>query len=58
MKNSGILKIVRRGDVYIGTNDGCKLVLKYVRHEPNFWLNLISMGNLDEECYNNFDGEK
>lgn len=48
MRNNDILKIVGKGDVYVETNDGCKLVLKDVRHVLDLRLNLISAKKIYE----------
>lgn len=52
MDNYGTTDIISMGDIYIKTNFGYKLVLKYVRHVVDLRLNLISIGRLDDEDFN------
>lgn len=56
MGNSGVSKMVGKGDVCIVTNVGHSLVLKDVRHIPDLRLNLISAGKLDDEGYESLFG--
>ncbi|URE11220.1 hypothetical protein MUK42_06440 [Musa troglodytarum] len=53
MDNHGTTDIMGMGDIHIKTNLGCKLVLKDVRHVVDLRLNLLSVGKLDDEDYNN-----
>ncbi|GAA0147557.1 hypothetical protein LIER_36541 [Lithospermum erythrorhizon] len=57
MGNNGVSKIVGIGDVLVRSRLGKELVLKNVRHIPNFHLNLISSGKLDDQGYLNFFGD-
>ncbi|GAA0184591.1 hypothetical protein LIER_31879 [Lithospermum erythrorhizon] len=51
MCNNGVLKIVEIEDVPVRSRLGKELVLENVRHIPDFRLNLISSGKLDDESY-------
>ncbi|VFQ98303.1 unnamed protein product [Cuscuta campestris] len=44
-------KIVVMGTVCLKTNTGCRLILRDVRHVPEFQFNLISAGGLDGDGY-------
>ena len=55
--NEGLSKIVGMGDIYFQTNIGCRLLLKDVRHVPDIRLNLILIGKLDDEGFNNQFGD-
>jgi hypothetical protein len=44
-------QIIRRGDVYLETENGTTLVLKSVRHVETLRLNIISVGLLDKDGY-------
>ena len=57
MGNKGLSKIIGMGNICLETNLGCKLLLKDVRHVPDIRLNLISIGRLDDEGYNNHFGD-
>ena len=56
MENDGMAKAIGIGDVYFETNNGTKLLLKNVKHIPDIRLNLISVGKLDDEGYDNTFG--
>ena len=51
MGNNGTSKIIAVGDVRLKSKTGQMLNLKNVRHIPDFRLNLISTGTLDDEGY-------
>ena len=53
MGNYGMTDIIGMGDIHIKTNLGCKLVFKDVRHVIDLRLNLILVGRLDNEDYDN-----
>ena len=57
MANHGMTEAVGIGDVVLVSNTGCKLVLRDVRHVPDIRLNIISVGKLDDEGYENYYGE-
>ncbi|VFQ79367.1 unnamed protein product [Cuscuta campestris] len=44
-------KIIGMGTVCLNTNTGCRLILRDVRHVPEFRFNLISDGGLDRDGY-------
>ncbi|VFQ90233.1 unnamed protein product [Cuscuta campestris] len=44
-------KIIGMGTVCLKTNTGCRLILRDVRHVPEFQFNLISAGGLDGDGY-------
>ncbi|VFQ60569.1 unnamed protein product [Cuscuta campestris] len=46
-------KIVGMGTVCLQTNTGCRLILRDVRHVPEFRFSLISAGGLDGDGYVN-----
>ncbi|VFQ83449.1 unnamed protein product [Cuscuta campestris] len=50
-------KIVGMGTVCLKTNTGCRLILRDVRHVPEFRFNLISAGGLDGDGYVSRFGE-
>ena len=52
MGNDGACKIVGIRNVCLLTSTGCKLILKDVRHVPDVRLNLVSVGQLDDEDCN------
>lgn len=56
MGNNVKCKIVGMGDVSLETGIGCQLLLKNVRHILDICLNVISMGRLDDEGYENHFG--
>ena len=49
MGNSGASKIMGIGDIWLETNLGYKLLLKDVKHVPDMYPNLISIGKFDDE---------
>ncbi|CAN0916956.1 Retrovirus-related Pol polyprotein from transposon TNT 1-94, partial [Linum grandiflorum] len=51
MGNGNLSKVVGKGDVYLETMDGARLLLRDVRHVPDMRLNLISVDKLDCEGY-------
>ena len=51
--NEGASKIVGMRDICLEISVGCKLLLKDVRYVPNIRLNLIFIGNLDDDGYTN-----
>ena len=53
MGNNSTSNIVGIGDIFLETNVGCKLILKDVRHILDLRLNLIFVGKLDEEGFDN-----
>ncbi|PKI67027.1 hypothetical protein CRG98_012565 [Punica granatum] len=53
MGNGQSCKIVSIGDICLETKLCCKLLLKKVRHVLEIRLNLISIGQLDDEGYSN-----
>ena len=57
MGNNSVAEIVRIGETCISTNVGYTIVLKNMRHIPDFVLNLISMSTLDKEGYKHKLGE-
>lgn len=59
MGNASEVKVFGVGTVCLKTNNGSTLVLKDVKHAPDFPFNLISAGRLDDEGYHNtlFNGQ-
>jgi hypothetical protein len=57
MGNSGSLTIVGKGTICIETNKGCILVLDDVRHVPDIWFNLLSVGKLDDIIHGSYFGD-
>ncbi|CAL1380337.1 unnamed protein product [Linum trigynum] len=53
MRNGNLSKVIGKGEVFLETMNGTKLLLKDVRHVPEMCLNLISVDKLDEEGYCN-----
>ena len=53
MGNVGEVKVFGVGTVCLKTNSGSKLVLQNVKHDPDIPLNLISVGQLDDDGYHN-----
>ena len=51
MGNKGTSNIGGIGDVKIKTNLGYELLFKDVRHVEDLWLNLLSIGRLDDEGF-------
>ena len=51
MGNSGVSKIIGMGDIHLESEPGCTIILKKVRHIPDFRMSLISSGKLDDEEY-------
>ncbi|CAN0846716.1 hypothetical protein LINGRAHAP2_LOCUS4579 [Linum grandiflorum] len=51
MGNGNLSKVVGKGDVYLETMDGARLLLRDVRHVSDMRLNLISVDKLDGEGY-------
>ena len=51
MQDSGECRILDIGNVCLTTSTDCRLILKDVWHMPNFRLNLILTGRMDEEGY-------
>ncbi|CAN0906841.1 Retrovirus-related Pol polyprotein from transposon TNT 1-94 [Linum grandiflorum] len=49
--NDNLSKVISKGDVYLETMDGARLLLRDVRHVPDMRLNLISVDKLDGEGY-------
>ena len=59
MGNNDISKVVGMGDICLKTSNGSTLLLKDVRHAPDIRLNLISIGKLDDDGFdNNFGNGK
>ena len=59
MGNEGASKTVGIRDICLKTNVGCKLLLKDVKYIPDFRLNLIFTGKLNDDSYTNqFDEGK
>ena len=52
MGNEGAYLIIHIGDVYLLTSIRCRMVLSDVRYVPYARLNLILVGQLDDEGYN------
>ncbi|GAA0171470.1 transmembrane signal receptor [Lithospermum erythrorhizon] len=53
MGNNHVSKIVAMGEICLKSNNGSLIVLKDVRHIPDFRMSLISTRNLDDEVYSN-----
>ncbi|GAA0166475.1 hypothetical protein LIER_21621 [Lithospermum erythrorhizon] len=53
MGNNHVSKIVAMGEICLKSNNGSLIVLKDVRHIPDFRMSLISTGKLDDEGYSN-----
>ena len=51
--NDGTSHVAGIGDVCLVTQTGARLLLKNVKHVPDFRLNLISVGRLNDEGYCN-----
>ncbi|GAA0155219.1 hypothetical protein LIER_12995 [Lithospermum erythrorhizon] len=49
--NNGVSKIMAIGDVHVKTNCGRTINLKDVRYIPDFMMNLVSSGQLDDQGY-------
>ncbi|GAA0139832.1 hypothetical protein LIER_01302 [Lithospermum erythrorhizon] len=59
MENNGQASVIRIGDICVKTSNGTPLVLKGVKHIPDFRFNLLSIGKLDNEGYeNSFSGDE
>ncbi|MCF8701906.1 GAG-pre-integrase domain-containing protein [Corynebacterium sp. MC-10] len=56
MGNGNLSKVIGKGDVCVETDNGMKLLLKDVRHIPDMRLNLMSIGKLDDEGFQNSFG--
>lgn len=54
--NHRTVEIIGMGNVRVKTETGCILVLKNVWHVPKICLNLISVGALDDDDYQNYFG--
>ncbi|GAA0162244.1 hypothetical protein LIER_18376 [Lithospermum erythrorhizon] len=57
MGNNDVSKIVAMGEVHLESKLGSTIVLKNVRHIPDFRMSLISSGKLDDEGYFNLFGK-
>lgn len=59
MGNDGKVKVFGFGAVCLKTNIGTMLVLQNVKHAPYIPLNLISVGQLNDDDYHNdlFNGQ-
>ena len=53
MGNAGEVKVFGVATVCLKTNIGSTLVLQNVKHAPDIPLNLISVGQLDDNGYHN-----
>ena len=53
MGNDGSAKAIGMGNVRLETSNGIVLILKNVKHIPDIHMNLISIGKLDDEGFNN-----
>lgn len=53
MGNNAEVKVLRMGTICLKSNNGSKLVLNNVMHAPDVHLNLIFVGNHDDEGYVN-----
>ena len=53
MGNAGEVKVFGVGTVCLKTNTGSTLVHQNVKHAPDIPLNLISVGQLDDDGYHN-----
>jgi hypothetical protein len=51
MCNNAVAKVVGIGDVCLEMSNDIKLVLRDVKHIPDFCVNLISVGKLDDDGY-------
>ncbi|GMH21891.1 hypothetical protein Nepgr_023734 [Nepenthes gracilis] len=51
MGNMEASEIIGRGDVSLLMNNGAGLILRDVRHAPDIHMNIISVGQLDDEGY-------
>ena len=51
MGNTNLSQIIGKGDIYLKTMNGTKLILKDFRHIPDMRLNLISVDKLDNEGF-------
>ncbi|WJX13388.1 hypothetical protein P8452_03779 [Trifolium repens] len=59
MGNNGQANVIGIGDVCVETSNGTTLVLKGVKHIPELRFNLLSVGKLDNEGYDNsFSGNE
>ncbi|GAA0143737.1 hypothetical protein LIER_04347 [Lithospermum erythrorhizon] len=56
MGNQGVSKVVAVGDVHLLTDQGQIIVLKSVRYNPDFRMNLMSSDKLDDDGYYNLFG--
>ena len=52
MGNAGEVKVFGVGTVCLKTNTDSTLVLLNVKHAPDIPINLISVGQLDDDGYN------
>ncbi|GAA0145953.1 hypothetical protein LIER_06020 [Lithospermum erythrorhizon] len=57
MGNNGVSEIKEICDICLKSDRGSEIILKDVRHIPDFRLNLISSGKLDDQGFFNFFGE-
>ncbi|GAA0170947.1 hypothetical protein LIER_25098 [Lithospermum erythrorhizon] len=51
MGNNGISKIIAMGNVYVKTDLGNVLILKDMRHKPDFRMSHVSSRRLDDDGY-------
>jgi len=53
MAHRGVARCIGVGQVCLEMSNGSRLVLKHVKHVPDIRLNLLSVGKLCDENYNN-----
>jgi len=58
MAHEGVARCIGVGQVCLEMSNGSRLILKHVKHVPDVRLNLLSVGKLCDENYNNsFSGD-
>jgi len=53
MAHEGVTRCIGVGHVCLEMSNGSRLILKHVKHVSDVWLNLLSVGKLCDENYNN-----
>ena len=54
MGNASEVKVFGVGTICLKTNIGSTFVLQNVKHAPDIPINLISIGQLDDDVYHNY----
>jgi len=52
MTHEGVARCIGVGHVCLEMSNDSRLILKHVKHVPDVWLNLLSVGKLCDENYN------